>query len=154
MDEQEKKSLMFSHRDYICTLLYRIAHLCELKQNRILKEYGLTHQQTQVLAYIVARQDQNIRQRDIEDELFLKSSTVTEQLNILERKGLVLRLPCPEDRRSKYLVATETAIQGHKVFLDSILKVDACAKAGMSEIEQVALRKLLLEIYENIRNAQ
>lgn len=154
VDETERSSLMFSHRDNICTILYRVAHLCELKQNRILKAYGLTHQQTQILAYIVARQEQVVLQRDIEEEMFLKSSTVTEQLHILERKGLIKRSPCREDRRAKQLSATEKAVEMHQVFLDSIIQVDACACAGMSEIEQVALKKLLLELYDNVRNAQ
>lgn len=151
MYSTDEKTLMFNHKDHLCTVLYRVAHLCELKQNSILKEYGLTHQQTQVLAYIVARKDRAVLQRDIEKSFFVKSATITEQIHILERKGYVIRTPYEKDRRAKRLVATDKAYEMHEVFMDSIQKVDEYIFDGMNDIERVAFRKLLLEVYDNAK---
>jgi len=149
-DNNFKTALLFSHRDFFCTLAYRVAHLCELRQNALLKQYGVTHQQTQLLAYIYARPSLTVVQKDLEVALKLKSSSVTQQLNILERAGLILRVPCNLDRRAKRLVVTEKAAALHEAFLGSLLAVDKAMCDGLDEGEKKQLHKLLLKAYENL----
>lgn len=150
MDNNLEESLLFSHKDYLCTVMYRIAHLCEIKQNTILKEYGVVHQQAQVLAFIYARQYGEVFQKDIENAMFLKSSTVTKTLNTLEKNGFIVRVPCEKDKRAKKLQCTKKAIELHEVFLGSVIQVGEKITLGFSESEKEALNSLLVKVYRNM----
>lgn len=150
-DQQDDERLLFSHKDFFCTVIYRVAHLCELAQNALLKEYGMTHQQTQLLAYIYARRGRDVFQRDIEEEFCLSSATVTQQLNVLERKGFILRQPCAEDKRTKKLILTDLAKEYHAVFYRTIFNVDDVLCLGFTDVEKALFMSLLQKAYDNIR---
>lgn len=147
------EDMLFSHKDYLSTIFHRVSHLCELKQNAILKRYKVTHQQTRLLAFIYARDGKEVYQRDIEKAFYLKSSTVTETLNILEKDGFIERLPCPHDKRAKLLKVTKKAADLHEDFLDSILQVEAVVKHNLSTQEQESFHNTLLKIYENLEHS-
>ena len=144
--------LLFSHRNYMCTIIYRLAHLCELKQNAILKEFGVTHQQIQYIAFLYARNNQEVFQRDIEKEFCLKSSTVTQIMNTLEKSGFIERIPSMTDRRTKRLRITDKAKTLHQKFLDSVLQVDELLQKDLTNEEKGEIHKSLLKIYQNIRD--
>ena len=150
MAKREDKNLLFSHRNFFCTMIYRIAHLCELSQNALLRESGMTHQQTQLLAFIYARRNQDVYQRDIEQELCLSSATVSQQLQVLERKGFVTRVTSPQDRRTKKLVLTEQALSMHNAFFQTISDVDEVLCMGFTDVEKTLFMSLLHKAYNNI----
>ena len=78
----------FRRTNYPGLLMYFVAHYLEVEQNKLLRPYGVTHSQTQLLAYLYAHQDQDIFQKDLERIFNLKGSTVTRLLQLLKDKGL------------------------------------------------------------------
>lgn len=150
MENNLEDILFFSHKDYLCTVIHRISHLCEIKQNAIVKDYGLVHQQLQVLAFIYARQDSQVFQKDIEQALFLKSSTITQALNTLEKKGFIERIPCERDRRAKQLRCTKKSADLHEVFLESVFRVGEEVTRDFDEKEKEELDRLLRKAYKNL----
>ncbi len=74
-------------------------------------KHGLTSIQLRIIGYLCAEEAKGrcVFQRDIEDVFRIKRSSVTSVLQILERKGLLLRESVPEDARIKKLVLTEEA---------------------------------------------
>lgn len=153
MENREKRDeeLVFSHKDYVCTLAYRVAHMCELKQNLILREFGLTHQQTQILAFIYARKGSEVFQKEIEQDLILKSSSVTEQLNILEKSEYIQRKLCAKDKRAKQLLVTKKAEGSHERFLGSLVSVEEDMLKGMDSDEIEIFKKLFNKVYNNLK---
>lgn len=135
---------------YMSSVIYHVAHMCELSQNALLKQYGVTHQQTRMLAYVYARQGMDVFQRDLEAEFGLSSATVTQQLNILERKGFLLRLPYEQDKRAKKLVVTELARKYHNIFYKTLNDVDEVLCWGFTDVEKTLFRALLKKADDNM----
>lgn len=68
-----------------------------------LKEMNLTSSQMNILFYISTNDDIEINQKDIEKNLYLKNSTVTDILNRLENNGFLYRTASEKDGRYKKL---------------------------------------------------
>ena len=60
-----------------------------------------------ILSYLFWHRDEPVYQRDIEREFSITRSTVTNILQLMERKGYIERQSVPQDARLKRLVLTE-----------------------------------------------
>ena len=65
---------------------------------------GPTGVQGMIIGYLYYRRDQDVYQRDVEAEFHIRRSTATGILQLLEKKGVIERLPVPSDARLKKLV--------------------------------------------------
>ena len=148
MDEE---LLRFSRGDFCSLMTYGIAHRLEVLQNNILREYGVSHQQTQILAFIYARPNTDVFQKDLEKELGLKSSTVTVILQNLEKKQFIERCECDYDKRQKILRVTKKAVNLHEQFMSSVNAIEFIMTDGMTEKEKETLKKLLRKAVSNVR---
>ena len=63
-----------------------------------------------IIEYLYRHRDEPVFQRDIEREFSITRSTVTNILQLMERKGYIQRLSVPQDARLKQLVLTK---EGH-----------------------------------------
>ena len=61
--------------------------------------HGLPLTQYEVLLYLDAAPDQRLRMTELARSVLLSQSGVTRLVDRLEARGLVVREPCPEDRR-------------------------------------------------------
>ena len=147
----EEEYLRFSRGDYCSLMTYGIAHRLEVIQNNLLREYGVTHQQTQILAYIYARPNTDVFQKDLEKELGLKSSTVTVILQNLEKNNYIERSECDYDKRQKLIRVTDKAASMHEHFMSSVNAIEYILTESMSEQEQKELKKLLRKAVENVK---
>ena len=147
----KEEDLRFSRGDYCSLMTYGIAHRLEVIQNNLLREYGVTHQQTQILAYIYARPNTDVFQKDLEKELGLKSSTVTVILQNLEKNNYIERSECDYDKRQKLIRVTDKAASMHEHFMSSVNAIEYILTESMSEQEQKELKKLLRKAVENVK---
>jgi DNA-binding MarR family transcriptional regulator len=69
--------------------------------------HGLPLTQYEVLLRLEAAPDDRLRMSELARSVFLSQSGVTRLVDRLERRGLVVREPCPEDRRVLYARITE-----------------------------------------------
>ena len=60
-----------------------------------------------IIEYLYRHRDEPVFQRDIEREFSITRSTVTNILQLMERKGYIRRQSVPQDARLKQLVLTE-----------------------------------------------
>lgn len=92
---------------------------------------------------------EGINQRELARVSFREPASVTRTLDILQKKGLVLRKEGKEDRRVYELFLSEEG----KVYLEKLLPIakDIRAKGveGISEKEVQQLTNLLEKVYEN-----
>ncbi|GLY09491.1 MarR family winged helix-turn-helix transcriptional regulator [Pseudobacillus badius] len=69
-----------------------------------IKKYGLNPTEFAVLELLFSKGDQPIQK--IGEKILLASSSITYVVDKLEKKQLLARKPCPEDRRVTYAVIT------------------------------------------------
>lgn len=119
----------------------------------ICKKWDLTRNELDVMLFLENNPDYD-RAVDIVNHRGLAKSHVSLSVTNLERRGLLLRVADPEDRRTVHLKLTQQAkeITGlgcrvQKQFLDYLHQ-------GVTE-EQLAMMQLFAErVYENIRNIE
>ncbi|WP_438446995.1 MarR family winged helix-turn-helix transcriptional regulator [Gorillibacterium sp. sgz5001074] len=75
------------------------------------KQYGLSPSEFMVLEVLYAKG--RIPLQQIGDKILVTSGSITYNIDKLEKKGLLRRVPCSEDRRVTYAEITEN---GHELF--------------------------------------
>jgi DNA-binding MarR family transcriptional regulator len=114
-----------------------------------LKEFGLTHEQYNVLRILKGKYPEQICVRDIACRMIEKNSNVPRIVDRLEIKKLVKRTTSQLDKRETVITLTQTGI----LLLEaSTLSIDQTMEAVtiLSESEAVQLNKLL----EKLRSSE
>ena len=78
-------------------------------------------------------------------------STVTNILQLMERKGYIRRQSVPQDARLKQLVLTEEGIQRHEKTLLSFHQTDDYVAGLLTEEENAELLRLLNKLREALK---
>lgn len=99
----------------------KLIHMVDVKLKRkidlLAAQYNLTTIQFIAMGCIYwGSQDREIFQRDLEKELDVRRSTISNVLGILEKKGYLRRESVCEDARLKKLVLTSEGIQVYQNF--------------------------------------
>lgn len=113
--------------------------------------YNVTPVQSQLLLFL-ARQQSELTQREAEEALRLRPSTVNGVVERLEEKGYIARRPSPRDGRFRLLRLTDAGKARIEMFRDVAEGVERRAFRGFAEEEQALLDKLLSRIIENLEN--
>lgn len=95
----------------------------------------LTDMQGQIVDYLFENQAKEIFQRDIEENFFIRRSTVSRFLKTLELKEIVSRETVSQDARLKKVELTPKAIAFHEELKKKIEKIEALATKGLTEEE-------------------
>lgn len=100
---------------------------------------GLTAIQSRILGHIHREEcmGNSVYQRDIEEVFRIKRSSVTSVLQLLEKKGLIIRESVPEDARIKKLVLTDAAREIHQQVDESLSRMEQEIRSLFTEEEFV-----------------
>jgi DNA-binding MarR family transcriptional regulator len=79
--------------------------------------------------------------------------TITDIIDVLERDGLVKRVPDPGDRRSILAVITESGLSRINAIRREALAAQASVATGFTPEQLVQLRHLCLLLVRNLRDA-
>ena len=103
-----------------------------------------------IIGYLYRHRDTPVFQRDIEREFSITRSTVTNILQLMERKGYIERRSVPQDARLKQLVLTEEGICFHEKtmlcfhqtddYVAGLLTAEENTESGHSIARPIALR--------------
>ena len=104
-----------------------------------------------IIEYLYRHRDEPVFQRDIEREFSITRSTVTNILQLMERKGYIQRLSVPQDARLKQLVLTEEGICFHEKTLLSFHQTDDYVAGLLTEEENAELLRLLNKLREALK---
>ncbi len=96
------------------------------------------------------RDGQAMFQRDLEKAFNIRRSTVTGTLQLMEKKGLILRRPVEGDARLKELRLTEAAVQIHDQIDQGIESMEHKLRQGLSDKEVEQLYHMLEIISRNL----
>lgn len=86
-----------------------------------------------ILKYLYENKDCDIYQKDIEKHCSIGRSTVTNILQLMEKKGLIRRESVPCDARLKKVILTEKGAEGHEKIESKITEQNERMVQGISK---------------------
>ena len=104
-----------------------------------------------IIEYLYRHRNTPVFQRDIEREFSITRSTVTNILQLMERKGYIERRSVPQDARLKQLVLTEEGIQRHEKTMLSFHQTDDYVAGLLTEEENAELLRLLNKLRKALK---
>jgi DNA-binding MarR family transcriptional regulator len=118
--------------------------------SRQLKEYGLTHEQYNVLRILKGKYPELMCVRDIASRMIEKNSNVPRIIDRLEVKKLVKRRTSAEDKRETVITLTPVGInilditteKVDKLFNETVTMDDECARALNNLLEKVREKEI------------
>ena len=110
----------------------------------------LTELQGHILGYLYHRQDQEIFQRDIEEQFYIRRSTVSRLLSKMEEQGLLTRQAVVQDARLKKLTLTPKAMALHEKIQKQIDWMEQLLSRGLSQQEQEQFFAIMQKIEKNL----
>lgn len=115
---------------------------------------GPTSMQRWFLRYIWEHQNEDVFQKNLEAAFKVRRSTATEVLKAMERKMLIQRTPCIEDKRSKKITLTEKGLEVCRENRKRVVATDMRILNGISEEEIGTFLKTLEKIRKNLEEEQ
>ena len=134
--------------------LRRVDNLIFRKINQFARANGVeqaTPMHGWIIEYLYRHRDEPVFQRDIEREFSITRSTVTNILQLMERKGYIRRLSVPQDARLKQLVLTEEGVLFHEKTILSFHQTDDYVAGLLTEEENAELLRLLNKLREALK---
>lgn len=132
----------------------RIMILTKRIHRRIDKEaakYGVTGVQARILGFVHRNHDKkDIFQRDIEEELDIRRSSVTSVLQLMEKNGYIKRVSVSEDARLKKIMLTEKGLEIQRNVYNFILEFEKSLQDELSEAEMNILVSLIDRLSKKI----
>ena len=124
----------------------RVNNLIFRKINHFHRENGVenvTPMHDWIMSYLYWHKDEPVYQRDIEREFSITRSTVTNILQLMERKGYIERQSVPQEARLKRLVLTEEGVRIHETTMLSLHQADEFVSGLLTAKENAELLRLL-----------
>ena len=103
-----------------------------------------------IMSYLYWHKNEPVYQRDIEREFSITRSTVTNILQLMERKGYFERQSVPQDARLKRLILTEEGGRVHEKTMLSLHQTDEFVAGLLTEEENAELLRLLNKLRKGL----
>ena len=108
MESEEKKPANYYAAAYFNLL--KTASSLDMEFKNILDQYGLTHQQFNILRILKGSFPEPLSANDIKDRMIFKNSDVTRLMDRLVNKEYIKRAICPSNRRKIDILITPTGL--------------------------------------------
>jgi DNA-binding MarR family transcriptional regulator len=117
--------------------------------NKAVRHHGLSAAGRQALA-VIEGSHEPLSPTTIAERLLVTTASTTSLLDTLERRGLLTRLPDPDDRRRLLVSLTEQGRQIVDEFLPEVVTLQTAVMAGLSDAERKRLLRSLAAVREAI----
>ena len=104
-----------------------------------------------IIEYLYRHRDEQVFQRDIEREFSITRSTVTNILQLMERKGYIERQSVPQDARLKRLVLTEKGACIREKTMQALHQTDEFVESLLTPEENAELLRLLNKLRKGLQ---
>ena len=124
----------------------RVDNLILRYQNELCRAQGIedvTLMHGWILGYLSGNAERDIYQRDIEREFSITRSTVTNILQLMEKKGYIRRESVPQDARLKRLMLTAEGRQVHRNIHSIFQQTNEHLAAMLTTEENAELLRIL-----------
>jgi len=104
--------------------------------SNIVAHYGITGPQAHILNFVFdTSKEAEVLQKDIEKEFDIRRSTTTNALQIMEKKGLIIRASVSTDARLKKVILTEKGLEIQKEVSKVIFQSEKALREALTEEE-------------------
>ena len=103
-----------------------------------------------IIRYLYEKRDEDIFQKDIEQHFSIGRSTVTNIIQLMEKKGFVLRESVEHDARLKKVILTEKGIRSHEMIERLIENLDTSLVEGITDEELSVFYTVVKKLSENL----
>jgi DNA-binding MarR family transcriptional regulator len=121
---------------------------------RFAEGYGLSESRLRVLTRLCHRPSRQLPLGALAEGMDVTPRTMTDIIDVLERDGLVKRVPDPTDRRSVQAVITESGLERINAMRRDALAKQAAVAHGFTADQLVHLRHLCLLLVQNLSSNQ
>lgn len=137
------------------TVGYALAQVCKAHRYAVdtaLRRHNLRAGQEMILLQLWA--DEGLTQSQLVERLGVEPPTITKMLQRMEAEDLIERRPDPEDARISrvYLKPCSRALE--QTVAASWREVEDQLTAGLSAEERMLLRRLLIQLRQNMENGE
>ncbi|MBS5788867.1 MAG: MarR family transcriptional regulator [Clostridioides difficile] len=139
----------YESSDSVNFIFHKLIRAHFIRSHNELEKLGLYPGQPQILFSLSKKDGQS--QRELAEKRSVKASTNTVMLNRMEKAGLIEKRKDSEDQRITriYLTSKGSKVCNRLKSLYSELEIEAFK--GFSEEEKIILKRLLLQIIDNIK---
>ncbi len=103
-----------------------------------------------IIRYLYANQDKDVFQKDIEQYFSIGRSTVTNIIQLMERKGYIARESVEHDARLKKVVLTEKGIRNQEMLEDLVESLDTRLVDGITDEELSVFYSVIEKLKRNL----
>ncbi len=107
-----------------------------------------------IIRYLYENRDRDIFQKDIEKRFSIGRSTVTNTIQLMEKKGYIRRDAVESDARLKKVVLTEQGIELHNSMRKVSKELDARTLEGISDEELCTFFEVIEKLEKNLCEQQ
>jgi DNA-binding MarR family transcriptional regulator len=133
-------------------LLFQICRMHHGRARTLLHEIGLYRGQPPLLD--ILHEDEGLTHTELATQLGVVPATVTKMLQRMEKAGFVLRQPDTDDQRVSRVYLTDAGREVRAEMRAVLRTLAEQAFAGFTLEERVLLRRLLLQVHDNLTRAQ
>jgi len=121
-----------------------------------MSDLGLSSIQSRMLGYLYfqSKEGQKVFQRELEQEFQIRKSSITSVIQLLERKGLIRRIPVSGDARQKELVLTEAGVIVQETVIGRLDELEAMVNEVMSPEERQQWFSCIRKIETRLKEAE
>lgn len=142
---------MYSRENQIGFYVRELSNVLKKRRENDGSSFGdvnLTMMQRWVLGYLAHHTDHDIYQKELEDNLNIGKSTLSEILHTMEKDGLVERV---SSGRCKKIVMTERSMQIDRIIMQQIEKTEEKLREGLSKEETDMFIRIIKKMIENVK---
>ena len=107
-----------------------------------------------ILRYLDEHSGEEVWQKNIETDLHIKKSALTQQLNELEAKGLIRRSISEHDSRYKCISRTGRALEIFQDIMEEVEEHEQLIKTGIDERDMEVFSRVLDQMIKNVSGEQ
>ncbi len=120
--------------------------------NRGALNHNITMLQMGILRHLLKHQGIPVFQKDIEEQIEIGKSTLSEVINVMEKNDLLKRVPSRKDGRYRELVITEKGREVGRSFAEGAEKFNEQLCTGISDEELRICLDIIERMTENVKN--
>ncbi len=129
----------------------RIDNALEKEANQNLQALNLTMQQNRVLILLAHAEEHTLSLKELEEHFGAAQSTVAGLVSRLEKKGLIVAVASPADRRIKLARLTEEGARIHAQSRQDVVNSESRLTANLSPEEREVFLTCLKKVYEAVK---
>jgi DNA-binding MarR family transcriptional regulator len=137
-------------REGIGPLMGQTGKAMRCRMDKNLAEAGIDLNTLQMVLLKHVDMSEGVNQQTLTAHMFIDKTSMTRQIDALEKKNLVTRVPDRADRRQKMIYLTNQGKQILKPVIQVALKTEDEATQGIDKQELETFRKVLKQVRVNL----